>query len=111
MHRSPPRSDLTSDNVLMKTRSSYGPAVSRIIAGLLGGYAFTYAFTAALARLLPMEQVDALITATLLSFAVYTLAILWAFTCRSAKRAWAGLALALPLSVIGFWPQWLEALT
>ena len=91
--------------------SAWAPIVSRTLAALVGGYVFTYAFTAALARLLPMEQVDALITATLLSFAVYTLAILWAFSCRSAKRAWAGLALALPLSVIGFWPQWLEALT
>ncbi len=79
--------------------------VSRITAAILGGYAFTYAFTAALARLLPLDNVDALISASLLSFAVYTGAILWAFACRSATRAWAGLALGLPLAAIGFWPQ------
>ena len=79
--------------------------VSRITAAILGGYAFTYAFTAALARVLPLDKVDALISASLLSFAVYTGAILWAFACRSATRAWAGLALGLPLAAIGFWPQ------
>ena len=79
--------------------------LSRITAAILGGYAFTYAATAALARLLPLDKVDALISATLLSFALYTGAILWAFACRSATRAWAGLALGLPLAAIGFWPQ------
>ncbi|WP_460419345.1 DUF3649 domain-containing protein [Pseudomonas sp. microsymbiont 2] len=84
--------------------------LSRIVAAVFGGYAFTYAFTAALARLLPLEQVDALIVATVLSFAVYTGAILWAFACRSARRAWAGLALGVPLALIGFWPQLMERL-
>ncbi|OLS64652.1 DUF3649 domain-containing protein [Pseudomonas putida] len=79
--------------------------LSRITAAILGGYAFTYAATAALARLLPLDKVDALISATLLSFALYTGAILWAFACRSATRAWAGLALGVPLAAIGFWPQ------
>jgi hypothetical protein len=84
--------------------------LSRIVAAVLGGYAFTYAFTAALARLLPLQPVDALIVATVLSFAVYTGAILWAFACRSATRAWTGLALGVPLALIGFWPQLLERL-
>lgn len=84
--------------------------LSRIIAAIVGGYGFTYAFTAALARVLPVNKVDALISATLLSFAVYTSAVLWAFACRSARRAWAGLALGLPLAVIGFWPQLMESM-
>ncbi|MCQ2999463.1 DUF3649 domain-containing protein [Pseudomonas syringae] len=86
------------------------PTVSRIIAALFGGYLFTYAFTSALARLLPMDKIDALVISTLLSFAVYTLAILWSFACRNAWRAWAGVGLAAPLSVIGFWPYLLEQL-
>ncbi|MGO2487615.1 DUF3649 domain-containing protein [Pseudomonas taetrolens] len=62
-------------------------------------------------RLLPLDKVDALITATLLSFVVYPLFILWVFCCHSVWRAWAGLSLALPLGVIGLWPQLLETLT
>lgn len=89
----------------MKTPPISWPMLSRIVAAILGGYAFTYAFTAALARLLPLNKADALITATLLSFAVYTGAVLWAFASRSATRAWAGLALGIPLAAIGFWPQ------
>ncbi|MFC3606347.1 MULTISPECIES: DUF3649 domain-containing protein [Pseudomonadaceae] len=94
----------------MKATTPPWPVISRILAAVLGGYLFTYAFTAALARLLPLAKVDALVVATLASFLVYTLAILWVFGCRSARRAWAGLALALPLAVIGFWPQLLETL-
>lgn len=94
----------------MKTKSLAWPIISRIAAALLGGYLFTYAFTAALARLLPMDKVDAMVTASLLSFLIYTLAITWVFACRNTRRAWAGMALALPLAAIGFWPQWLEAL-
>lgn len=86
------------------------PIVSRIAAALFGGYLFTYAFTAALARLLPVDKVDALVISTLMSFVVYTLAILWSFGCRNAWRAWAGAGLAAPLSAIGFWPQMLEQL-
>ena len=89
----------------MTTKAFAWPMLSRIAAAILGGYGFTYAFTAALARLLPLDKADALISATLLSFTVYTGAILWAFACRSATRAWAGLALSLPLAAIGFWPQ------
>jgi hypothetical protein len=94
----------------MKTRSAAWSTISRITAALLGGYLFTYAFTAALARLLPLDKVDALVTASLISFLIYTLTILWVFSCHSAARAWAGLALALPLGVVGFWPQLLERL-
>ncbi|MEE1889082.1 iron transporter [Pseudomonas carassii] len=94
----------------MQTVNIAWPMLSRIVAAVLGGYAFTYAFTAALARLLPLQPADALIVATVLSFAVYTGAILWAFACRSATRGWAGLALGVPLALIGFWPQLLERL-
>ncbi|ETK17607.1 putative iron uptake protein [Pseudomonas sp. FH4] len=94
----------------MKSKPPAWPTLSRIVAALIGGYLFTYAFTAALARLLPMDKVDALVVATLPSFLIYTLVILWAFGCRNAWRAWAGVALALPLAAIGFWPQWREVL-
>ncbi|MGE7990553.1 DUF3649 domain-containing protein [Pseudomonas sp. NPDC089554] len=92
----------------MRTTHFSWPVLSRVLAAVLGGYAFTYAFTAALARLLPLGKGDALVIATLLSFAVYTGAMLWAFACRSAWRAWGGLLLAVPLALVGFWPQWLE---
>ncbi|WP_394561016.1 iron transporter [Aquipseudomonas alcaligenes] len=86
------------------------PVLSRTLAAILGGYAFTYAFTACLARLLPLTPQDALVVATLPAFIIYPLAILWAFACHSATRAWLGLALAAPLALVGFWPQLMGAL-
>lgn len=83
---------------------------ARTMAAVFGGYAFTYAFTACLARLLPLERIDALLVASLPMFVVYTLAVLWAFAARDAWRAWLGLPLAIPLALIGFWPQLLERL-
>ncbi len=86
------------------------PVVCRILAAIFGGYVFSYAFTAALARLLPLPEQDAVIVATLPAFAVYPLAILWAFACRNAARAWWLLAWAAPLALVGFWPQVTRAL-
>lgn len=83
---------------------------ARAMAAVFGGYTFTYAFTACLARLLPLERVDALLVASLPMFVVYTLAVLWAFAARDAWRAWLSLPLAIPLALIGFWPQLLERL-
>ena len=83
---------------------------ARAMAAVFGGYAFTYAFTACLARLLPLERIDALLVASLPMFVIYTLAVLWAFAARDAWRAWLGLPLAIPLALIGFWPQLLERL-
>lgn len=75
----------------------------------MGGYAFTYAFTAALARLLPVNPVDASTIASLLSFVVFLLFILWAFSTVSVRRVLLGLSMTLPLAAVGFWPQLLEA--
>ena len=51
-----------------------------------------------------------MIVASLLSFVIYTFAILWAFAARHQWSAWMGAVLAVPLAAIGFWPQLLEQL-
>lgn len=66
---------------------------SRAVAAIGGGYLLAALTTALLALCLPMARVDAVITATLLSFAIYTCAVLWVFATRSALRAWLGLLL------------------
>lgn len=72
---------------------------SRAIAAILGGYALTALATALLAVSLPMARIDAVLTATLLSFTVYTCAVLWVFAARSALRAWIGIV--LPAAILG----------
>ena len=92
----------------MSTSPAWLQIVSRSCAALLGGYALSYAASACLARILPLAATDAVIVATLPAFLFYTVAILWAFARRDALRAWAPLALVVPLVLIGFWPQALE---
>lgn len=82
----------------------------RTVLAILGGYAFTYAATAALARLLPLARIDAVVVATLLSFVLYLAFILWVFAAHSLRRVLMALATGLPLAAIGFWPQLLEHL-
>lgn len=95
----------------MKSKPSFNWAtVSRIVAALLGGYLFTYAFTAALAQLLNIEPKDALVVATLPAFVIYPLVIMWVFACSKLKVVWTGLGLSMPLLIIGFWPQLMRAL-
>jgi hypothetical protein len=72
----------------MKYRLS---VASRAIAAIGGGYAVAALSTALLASLLPMTRSDAVITATLLSFTVYTCAAIWVFAARSVWHAWLGL--------------------
>lgn len=91
------------------SRSFSWATVSRIIAALFGGYLYTYAFTAAIAQMLPLEPRDALVVATLPAFVIYPLTILWAFAYPRPRMVWASAGLALPLLLIGFWPQFLRA--
>ncbi|MEH6565955.1 MAG: iron transporter [Halopseudomonas sp.] len=78
--------------------------LTRILLAVLGGYALTYSFTAALARLLPGERIDAAISATLASFLVYTCYVLWVYAVP-LRRGLLSLLAILPLALIGFWPQ------
>lgn len=69
--------------------------VARSIAAIVGGYGLAASTTALLALLLPLSRGDAVITATLLSFIVYTCAVVWVFAVRTAWRAWLGLGTAI----------------
>ena len=75
--------------------------LGRVLAASVGGYVVTALSMAALAAVLPWispaSPATSVLIATLLSFAVYTGLAVWAFSSRSATRAWVGLALlALP---------------
>jgi hypothetical protein len=85
---------------------SWQNVASRVAAAALGGYALTYAATACLTLLLPLSKTEAVLTAAMLSFVLYTGAILWAFGASTPARAWLGLlapaavcaAIAFPLA-------------
>lgn len=66
--------------------------VSRIAAGVLGGYAFTWGLIALGIGLLfaaQMEFHDAEALGYIVGFIVYLTVFLWAFTATSVARVWA----------------------
>lgn len=73
------------------TAAPWRTAASRTLAAVLGGYALALGFTAtvslALSALCGMARSEAVVSAAMLSFVIYLLALLRAFTTRSATRA------------------------
>lgn len=65
--------------------------VSRLVAGIVVGYGAATAGAVLLSYALPLPRADAVLTAMMLSFALYTAAILAAFAIRSHARLWAWL--------------------
>ncbi|KRC76327.1 iron transporter [Achromobacter sp. Root83] len=72
---------------------------SRAAAAILGGYVLASAAAACLAVWLPMGRADAVTTAEMLSFVVYTCGVIWVFATCTAWRAWAGVL--VPAAVLG----------
>jgi hypothetical protein len=73
---------------------SYRLAVaSRIVAAALGGYVLAALASICLAWTLPLTRPEAVVSSMMLAFVVYLIVVLWCFACRSAWRAWAGIAL------------------
>ncbi len=69
--------------------------VSRIAAGVFGGYAFVWGFTAlsiVLGMAAGVTYGDAQTGAYLLAFLLFLVAFLWAFAARSIVRVWGVLA-------------------
>ncbi|HNP30006.1 MAG TPA: DUF3649 domain-containing protein [Nitrospirales bacterium] len=64
---------------------------SRVAAGVLGGYTLAYVCTAFMSIVLPLAKSEAVLTASMMSFVIYTGAILWTFTAATPLRAWSGL--------------------
>lgn len=67
--------------------------VQRAIAAVAGGHALATLSGILLSYVLPMPRFEAVTVAMLLSFIVYTAAILWAFSVRTLWRMWLGLVL------------------
>lgn len=65
--------------------------LSRAAAAVFGGYAFASVCTVLLSFLLPLPVVEAVLAASLFSFAIHTAAAIWVFAAPTAVRAWLGL--------------------
>ncbi len=61
---------------------------NRCLAAIFGGYLLGAVATILLAQILPLSQVDRVLTAMMLSFTVYTCAVIWVFSVKSTWRYW-----------------------
>jgi len=87
------RSVLIDAPVAISTRwLAAGGVVSRIAAGILGGYWAAYGTAALLSVTLPLGKTDATTLSTILALPAHLIALLWAFGARTALRAWIGIA-------------------
>lgn len=61
---------------------------NRCLAAIFGGYLLAAVASILLAQILPLSQVDRVLTAMMLSFTVYTCTVLWVFSVKSMWRFW-----------------------
>jgi hypothetical protein len=65
---------------------SPGEIVARVLAAGPGGYAVSYAWAGAMAVIVPIDPVDAVITATCTAFLVFIGVVIRAFSVASVQR-------------------------
>ena len=76
---------------------------SRVVAAAIGGYALTSAVTVLLDQVWPLPKAQALLAATMLSFTVYTVVVIWVFCTRTATRAWLGVTAVTAVTAVLAW--------
>lgn len=76
---------------------------SRLCAALACGYLLSAGSTVLLSLSLPLSRASAVLTATMLSFTVYTTAVIVAFSVSSALRAWIWLAIPGAAITLAAW--------
>ncbi|MCG6205148.1 hypothetical protein LPW26_10900 [Rhodopseudomonas sp. HC1] len=75
----------------------------RLVAAVPGGYAVAYLFAGAVPLWLPLERTEAILWTSLVSFAVFTIVVLYAFGARDVRRMCRHLALSIALLIAAIW--------
>jgi hypothetical protein len=71
----------------------------RVLLAVAGGYLLTNLIGIFLSHLLPLSKSDAVVTASVLSFAIYTSLIMWTFSVKRLSHI--GWGLGVPSVVLG----------
>lgn len=89
-------------------RAQRRAVASRVVAAVFAGYLLISLTTVLLGHLLPGPRADAVLTATMLSFALYAALIVWIFAARSQRTVWRGLIAAIGITGLAvLLAQWL----
>lgn len=90
--------------MMMKEDTRYRWLVaSRVFIAAIGGYALTSAATIFLALVWPLPKAQAVMAATLLSFTLYAVVVIWAFSVASVKRVWLWIVLTTAVLSLVNW--------
>ncbi|MEI6858804.1 MAG: hypothetical protein V5788_03280 [Shewanella sp.] len=69
-------------------RPKQGALISRILAAIVGGYLVAANACGLIAALLPLPTLDAILVATMLSFAIYAVSVMRTFSLQSPMQVW-----------------------
>ncbi len=83
---------------------------SRVAAAAFGGYALASTATVLIAIVWPAPKAQGVLWATMLSFTIYAVAVIWVFTTRTAMRAWLGMIASTVVCSVLAWLLWLGGL-
>lgn len=72
-------------------QANYLSVLSRVIAGIVGGYILANCLSILLAYMLPIPKADGVLLGIQVSFTIYTAAVMWVFAAKTAFKAWLGL--------------------
>lgn len=67
---------------------------NRILLAVAGGYLVTNMLIIVLSYALPLSKSDAVVTASLLSFAIFSSWVVWVFSVKNIRQAWWGLLIS-----------------
>jgi hypothetical protein len=89
---------------MSNTKSKLGlPIFSRSVAAIIGGYVLSNLLATLTSYVLPMPTTDSVLLSLQLSFLFYSIAIIWAFSVKTAGKAWLGLLIACAISGVGLY--------
>ena len=77
--------------------------VARVFAAVILGYVLANTTSILVGFLLPLPKVDSVLSASLLSFAIYTAVIMWVFAVKTLRKMWWGLCLASLATGVAAW--------
>jgi hypothetical protein len=84
-------------------RAGAKAVLNRILAGLGGGYLLAAAAAAGLAAILPMPQIETVVTAQIAAYVLFVLAAMAAFLPRRGATAWAIILLPTAMFAMAGW--------
>lgn len=76
---------------------------SRVLAAFVGGYVLSSLLLVLLSLIWPLPQAEAIGASTMLSFIIYPLIIIWAFSIKRLRTVWLGMLFSGLLCFVLVW--------